>query len=44
MALRQGLGILCDAGRQGGGPLEVGPDWLREGVPARADSAGGLVH
>ena len=42
--LRQWLGILFDAWQQGEWPLEVWPDWLRESVPARADSAGGLVH
>ena len=42
--LRQWLGILFDAWQQGEWPLEVWPDWLRESVPAKAVSAGGLVH
>lgn len=42
--LRQWLGIVFDAWQQAEWPLEVWPDWLRESVPARAVSAGGLVH
>ena len=42
--LRQWLSILFDAWRQAEWPLEVWPDWLRESVPAKAVSAGGLVH
>ena len=42
--LRQWLSILFDAWQQAEWPLEVWPDWLRESVPAKAVSAGGLVH
>ena len=42
--LRQWLGIVFDAWQQAEWPLEVWPDWLRESVPAKAVSAGGLVH
>ena len=42
--LRQWLGIVFDAWQQAEWPLEVWPGWLRESVPARAGSAGGLVH
>ena len=33
-----------DAWQQAEWPLEVWPGWLRESVPARAGSAGGMVH
>lgn len=42
--LRQWLSILFDAWQQAEWPLEVWPDWLRESVPAKAVSAGGLVR
>ena len=42
--LRQWLGIVFDAWQQAEWPLEVWPDWLRESVPAKTVSAGGLMH
>lgn len=42
--LRQWLSILFDAWQQAEWALEVWPEWLRESVPAKAVSAGGLVH